>query len=218
MRKSNILWVTVLIISIFVLIGYSVWSYNVARNINYRWYGPGYDYNGGGMMNRWGPYSNQQNYSNKEKMSINQIRNVVEGYIKGYRDKLLVNLYTGYVYPEYGPNMMWNEKYGMRGGRGYGMMGGTMWNENNGYYQGSYGTKQIDRVEAVKIGDEYVKNNVNKNYSVLDQGHEFYGYYTFHINEKDKPVGMISVNYYSGDIWYHNWHGQLEQIASNDEK
>src|SRR3990170_1585270 len=37
--------------------------------------------------------------------------------------ELLVDKYTGYVFPEMGPNMMWNTKYGMMGGHG-GMMGG----------------------------------------------------------------------------------------------
>ena len=30
--------------------------------------------------------------------------------------ELLVNPYSGAVYPEPGPNMMWNTKYGMMGG------------------------------------------------------------------------------------------------------
>jgi hypothetical protein len=53
--------------------------------------------------------------------------------------ELLVNRYTGAVYPEPGPNMMWNTKYGhMAGGgmMGGGMMGGGMmggrWNQPAG--------------------------------------------------------------------------------------
>lgn len=51
----------------------------------------------------------------------------------------------------------------------------------------------------------------------MNEGHEFYGYYTFHVNEGDKPIGMISVNYYTGDVWYHDWHGQLENIIEYNE-
>lgn len=46
--------------------------------------------------------------------------------------ELLVDRYTGVVHPEYGPNMMWNTRYGMRGGAGMmgtnttGMMGANM--------------------------------------------------------------------------------------------
>lgn len=68
--------------------------------------------------------------------------------------ELLVNPYTEAVYPEYGPNMMWNKKHEMHGVRGYGTMRGLGWNTN---YQGDYDLKQIERQEAVKIADEYVK-------------------------------------------------------------
>ena len=37
--------------------------------------------------------------------------------------ELLIDRYTGEVYPEMGPNMMWNEKYGMMGSGRHGMMG-----------------------------------------------------------------------------------------------
>ena len=252
MRRNKIIWSTVLIVSLLLLIGYSVWGYAFARNINLRQYGSGYSY-GRGMMNGWfGSYNNQQNYINSEKMSIEQIRNTVENYIQSYEGnleisdifvfkdsdyyvsieekdtgkgamELLVSPYTGNVYPEYGPNMMWNEKYGMHGGRGYGMMGpgmmgGFRQNRNNWYYRDGYNTKEIDRDKAVKIADDYVKRNVDKDFSVLDDGHEFYGYYTFHISEDNKTVGMLSVNYYTGAVWYHDWHGQLESIISHDEK
>lgn len=248
MRRDKILWSTVLIVSSLLLIGYSLWEYTISRNMNFRPYSSGFY--GRGMMNRWfGPYNGQQNNGNKQKMSIEQIKNAVEGYIQGYggsleisdifvfKDtdyyvsieekntgkgamELLVNPYTGAVYPEYGPNMMWNEKYGMHGGRGYGIMGPSMmrgsgWNRN---YQDNYDSKQIERQEAVKIGDEYVKRSIDKDFSVLNEGHEFYGYYTFHVNEGDKPVGMLSVNYYTGDVWYHDWHGQLENIIENDKE
>ncbi|WHH59960.1 hypothetical protein [Petroclostridium sp. X23] len=251
MRRDKIVWLMVLIVSSLLLIGYIVWGYPFSRNINFSRYGT--DYYGRGMMNRrFNPYNNRQNYGNKEKMSVDQIRNFVENYIQGYGDslemsdifvfkdtdyyvsveekdtgkgamELLVNLYTGDVYPEYGPNMMWNERYGMHGGRGYGMMGPSMirdprWNNNNGYYRGTDDSKQIERNEAVKIADDYVKRNIEKDFTVSNEGHEFYGYYTFHVNKSDKPVGMLSVNYYTGDVWYHDWHGQLEKIISHDEE
>lgn len=237
MRRDKILWSTVLIVSLLLLIGYMIWGYAFSRYTDFRSYGSGYY--GRGMMDRWyDPYNSRQNYGNKEKMSIEQLRNAVEGYIQSYGEsleiseifvfkdtdyyvsieekdtgkgamELLVNPYTGAVYPEYGPNMMWNEKYGMHGGRANGMMG-SGWSRN---YQGSYASRQIERKEAVKIADEYMKRSIDKDFSAIDKGHEFYGYYTFHVNEGEKPVGMLSINYYTGDVWYHNWHGQLENIT-----
>jgi hypothetical protein len=41
--------------------------------------------------------------------------------------EVLIDKEAGAVYPEYGPNMMWNTKYGMHSGSGWrGMMGGMM--------------------------------------------------------------------------------------------
>ena len=35
----------------------------------------------------------------------------------------------------------------------------------------------------------------------------FYGYYTIHTEKDGKITGMLSVNAYTGQVWYHNWHG-----------
>jgi hypothetical protein len=35
----------------------------------------------------------------------------------------------------------------------------------------------------------------------------FYGYYTLHTLKDDQVEGMLSVNGYTGAVWYHNWHG-----------
>ena len=37
----------------------------------------------------------------------------------------------------------------------------------------------------------------------------FYGYYTIHVLSDGQVYGMLSVNGYSGQVWYHNWHGQF---------
>lgn len=198
-----------------------------------------------GMMTGW---YNQNNYrkGNSSKMSMDEIKGAVENYIKYYSNnlvisdifvfedsdyyvsikekdtgkgamELLVNPYTGNIYPEFGPNMMWNEKYGRHGRNfGMGMMGyGPQRNFNSNYNA----NKNINKDEALKIANDYIiKNSFGTNYNVMDEGHEFYGYYTFHVNKDNKPFGMLSVNYYTGDVWYHNWHGILEKIISADEK
>ena len=248
MRRSKIIWSTVLVISLLLLIGYGIYEYTFARNTNFGSYGPGYY--GSGMMSNWfgtNTNNNQRDYVGKEKMSIDKIRDAVENYIQIYNDnleiadifvfkdtdyyvsiqekdtgkgaiELLVNPYTGDVYPENGPNITWNEKYAIYGGSSYGMMGSFQQNRNNRNYRDEYTEKYIDRNKAIKIANEYAKRNIDKDFSVLDEGREFYGYYTFQVNEGDKPVGMLSVNYYTGDIWFHNWHGQLENIITNDKK
>lgn len=114
--------------------------------------------------------------------------------------ELLVNPYTGYVYPEQGPNMMWNEKYGM--------MGRAM----SGFSRGN----QITPEDAVAIANSYLKKTFGDTFKVMDQGHAFYGYYTFHFQNGTQPEGMLSVNAYTGDVWFHNWHGRLERVIEND--
>jgi hypothetical protein len=34
-----------------------------------------------------------------------------------------------------------------------------------------------------------------------------YGYYTGHLTKDGTSAGMLSVNGYTGPIWYHTWHG-----------
>lgn len=239
MRKEKILWSTVLAVSVALLIGYGFWSFNYFSNINYQSYGPSY-------------YGSNQ-YNKGEKLSVDQIKTDVNDYIKGYGNnleisdifvykdtdyyasieekdtgkgamELLVNPYSGQVYPEHGPNMMWNEKYSTGGG--YGMMGNGRYNMMGdpsrynyyNYYDNGASNKKISSDEAVKIADQYVKDKLQNDFTVLGNGHEFYGYYTFHITKSDNIAGMLSVNYYTGDVWYHDWHGVLEQVISNDNK
>ena len=40
----------------------------------------------------------------------------------------------------------------------------------------------------------------------------FYGYYTIEVlNTNSTPYGMLSVNAYTGQIWFHTWHGTFIQ-------
>ena len=39
----------------------------------------------------------------------------------------------------------------------------------------------------------------------------FPGYYTLDVNRDGKVVGMLSVNGYTGQVWYHGWHGAFVQ-------
>lgn len=36
-----------------------------------------------------------------------------------------------------------------------------------------------------------------------------YGYYTIMTTLEGEHYGMLSVNGYSGDVWYHTWHGMF---------
>ncbi|WP_309492045.1 hypothetical protein [Candidatus Hecatella orcuttiae] len=114
----------------------------------------------------------------------------------------------GDIYPEHGPNMMWNTKYGHHGG---GMMG-------VGGMMGAYSMSAempIDEREALVYAQNYL--NTYMPGAVAVEPHRFYGYYTLHVEIDGGIVGMLSVNGYSGDVWYHNWHGEFIRIMELQE-
>jgi hypothetical protein len=136
--------------------------------------------------------------------------------------ELLVDKGTGQVYPEPGPNMMWNTKYGMMaGGRGMGgMMGqnGGMMGQNGGMMGGSYRASPDEEMsigpeQATEIANDYL-GRVSPD-TRADEAEEFYGYYTLHTERDGEVTGMLSVNGYSGEVWYHSWHGPF--VAMQEE-
>ena len=120
--------------------------------------------------------------------------------------EMLIDKESGRISPEYGPNMMWNLKYGhggMMGGSGGmmtpgGMMGGY------GYYEP--GTNVIGVEESIQIAQQFLDEVYPG--AEAEEVHPFYGYYTIHTMRDGKVFGMLSVNQYTGAGWYHNWHGQ----------
>jgi hypothetical protein len=123
--------------------------------------------------------------------------------------EMLIDPYTGGIFPEYGPNMMWNTKYGMMNGMGGmgGMMGGGMM----GSQRGPPTTNMpVTKDQAATIAENYLKTYLLGTSS--EEPDVFYGYYTIHILKDDKIYGMLSVNGYDGQVWYHSWHGQFIQV------
>ena len=108
--------------------------------------------------------------------------------------ELLVDRITGAVYPEPGPNMMWNTRYGHMGG----MMGG--------WRGGSSGAMAVTPEQAREIAQAWLDQSMPG--ASTDPGADaFYGYYTIHVLKDGQIVGMLSVNGASGEVWYHDWHG-----------
>ena len=62
--------------------------------------------------------------------------------------ELLIDKRSGRVFPEPGPNMMWNTKYGMMGGQGIGSNGGNMMEPNGGGMMGPNGGPTDPRKQA----------------------------------------------------------------------
>ena len=111
--------------------------------------------------------------------------------------EMLIEKSTGRIYPEYGPNMMWNTKYGHGG-----MMG-------SGHMDGGTGPPTVDEAQALAIAQEWLDGVYLG--SEAEESHPFYGYYTIHTMKDGEMSGMLSVNQYSGTVWYHNWHGTYIQ-------
>ncbi len=64
-----------------------------------------------------------------------------------------------------------------------------------------YAQTYLDQAQpGVKVGDDIV---------------QFYGYYTLHTFKDGKEFGMLSVNGYSGQVWYHTWHGAFIKTSGD---
>lgn len=113
--------------------------------------------------------------------------------------ELLIDKYSGQVYPEMGPNMMWNTKYGMMGS-----------------YLGTPSVNMpITAAKAREIAQKFLDVNL-PGFSV-GEAEVFYGYYTLHTLKNGTIQGMLSVNGYDGSVWYHNWHGPFIAIKEYAE-
>lgn len=128
----------------------------------------------------------------KEVPSSGMMGGFGNGMMGGY------NVRVGLIMPEPGPNMMWNTKYGMMNG---GMMGLQ--------YQAS-SPMTIIKENALQIGQGYLDTNFN-GAKVEQDATQFYGYYTMDYTVNGKIAGMLSVNGYTGQVWYHTWHGAFVQ-------
>ena len=110
--------------------------------------------------------------------------------------------------------MMWNTKYGMvAGGRGMGgMMGGQPFQRTPGSATGTDMTVSPER--AREIANDYL-GRVSPG-TGAGEAERFYGYYTLHTEKDDEITGMLSINGYSGEVWYHSWHGPFIAMEGED--
>lgn len=202
----------------------------------------------GGMMGGYGPGG----LSPVEPLSIDQAKQAVADYLAGLGNsdlalkevmifdnhayaeivekstgigamELLVDPVTLAVYPEHGPNMMWNLKYGMMGpigmGRGFGGMMGMM-----GRYPRQPGNTTTPDVsaempvtpeQAIEAAQRYLDQYLPGT-TVEDHADQFYGYYTLHILRDGETIGMLSVNGYSSQVFPHTWHGNFIEMSEEE--
>ena len=137
--------------------------------------------------------------------------------------ELVIDKYSGNVYPESGPSATWNTKYGtansvsgygpsygygpgMIGGEG-GMMGG--WGGSTGYPTVPTTLMPVTPYQAVAYAQQYLSTY----YPGTTTGNmtTFYGYYAIKVLSAGKTYGVLSINGYTGQVWFHNWHGTFVQ-------
>ena len=119
--------------------------------------------------------------------------------------ELIIDKYTGAVFPEMGPNMMWNVKYATQTG---GMMSGGMMSGYSNTVTPTT-TLPIDLAQAKVDAEQYL--NVNYPGTTTGSATIFYGYYTLEVLNGTTTQGILSVNGYTGQVWYHTWHGNFVQ-------
>jgi len=179
----------------------------------------------GGMMRGYGytaPYTNngaQLNIETAKTIAQNYVTSIgnpnlvvkqVEEYTNNFyvqvNDKstgngafeLLINKYTGSIYPEMGPSMMWNTQYGMMRS---GVLGGIFGTPTT--------TMPVTSTQATTDAQQYLTTYLPG--TTTGDVTTFTGYYTIEIVNGTTPYGMLSVNGYSGQTWYHTWHGTFIQ-------
>lgn len=123
--------------------------------------------------------------------------------------EILIDPYTGVAFPEYGPNMMWNTKYGHMGGQG-----GMMWMMRGWFNQQPSGQLTVTPEQARQDAQAFL-DQAQPGLKVGDDITAFYGYYTLHTLKDGKVSGMLSVNGYSGQVWYHTWHGAFITMSGD---
>jgi hypothetical protein len=104
--------------------------------------------------------------------------------------------------------MMGPRGRGMMGPNGSGMMGGSSASASASAQKsrGNSADKMaVGPDRARKIADAYL-SRVSPG-SKAEEPEKFYGYYTIDTEKDGKTSGMLSVNGYSGEVWYHSWHG-----------
>jgi hypothetical protein len=109
---------------------------------------------------------------------------------------------VGVITPEPGPNMMWNTKYGY-------MRSGMM-----GFSNQASTAETVSSDQATQLAQQYLDTNLSN--AKVEMATHFYGYYTFDFTINEKTAGMLSVNAYTGQAWYHSWHGEFIQEIELD--
>lgn len=76
------------------------------------------------------------------------------------------------------------------------------------------GPMTVSRARAAQIARQWLAHN--RPGATIEAPDQFPGYYTIHFHKIGKIAGMLSVNGYSGQVWYHTWHGDFTRVKAED--
>ena len=111
--------------------------------------------------------------------------------------ELIVDPQSGAVNTEPGPAMMWNTRIGMQA-RGV---------------PRAAGVAPVDPTRARRIATTWLA--ANRAGTTIGSIDAYPGYFTIDLKLNGKVSGMMSVNAYSGDVWYHTWHGAFTAMEDS---
>ena len=106
--------------------------------------------------------------------------------------EVLIDPDSGSVRIEYGPAMMWNTDYGM-------------------HSRAAAPANRVSADEAQQIADRWLDRYQDG--ATTEEPDAFPGYYTLHTLEGGEVTGMLSVNAFTGAVWYHSWHGDFVAMS-----
>ena len=237
MTRNQTVWIVTLIAALVALGSSIAWA--ATRSDDGRWdmmgYGSGmmgYAARDGGdpVSDLPGARRQAERFADRLDLKVGEVMQFSDGFYAELAEddgrlatEVLIDSRTGATWFEYGPAMMWNTRYGMmRGGGSAAVMGGAMngWMMGRGGMMGggapadqtwtpgtATGAAQIDAAEARRTAQRWL--NANRSGLRAGMAEAFPGYYTLHVERDGKIDGMLSVNAYTGSVWYHWWHGRF---------
>lgn len=124
--------------------------------------------------------------------------------------QLIIDKWTGFVMPEPGPSMMWNQKYGGMMNNMTDGMPGQMKRRDRKITEPAF---TITPEAATSAASQFLHERFRHALVVEGQPDVFFGYYNFDVNDAvtGTKYGMLSVNGSTGQVWYHTWHGNFIQ-------
>lgn len=140
--------------------------------------------------------------------------------------EVLVDPARQVVHLEYGPSMMWKTVYCMHGTDpipGSARMGGRMtqapapWAgvgglDGDGPTTITTDSTPLTEAEARDKAAAYLEE-AYPGQMLAATAESFPGYFTFDVESDGTPVSMLSVNAYTGQVWYHTWHGTFVEMS-----